>query len=289
MIRSNVVAIALCVILAAPLLPQSAEPARFDVASVKANKSTANPISNFPIGPGDAYTPNGGYFNATNLPLIAYIAFAYKLTGTRMNYMLEHAPEWVTSERFDVQARVAGNPGKDQMRLLMRALLAERFKLSTHEESKEMPVGALVLVKDGKLGPQLQPHAADKPCPTDARPGLLSDDPRFPLLCGGLLQLQASTPGRIRFAARNVTIDFISRTLGSGTSYGRPMVDKTELQGTYDFNLEWIPDIDPSEQIDRSGPTFEQALREQLGFKLESQKAALPVLVLDHVERPTDN
>jgi uncharacterized protein (TIGR03435 family) len=291
--KSNVLAIALCLVLAAPLMPQSAEPAAFDVASVKANKSTANPTTNFPIGPGDAYTPNGGYFNATNLPLIAYIAFAYKLTGNRLQHVQDHVPDWVITERFDVQARVAGNPGKDQMRLLMRALLADRFKLTTHEESQEMPVAALVLAKEGKLGPQLQPHPADQPCPTDAQPNLLSDDPRFPLLCGGLLEMQSSAPGRTRYGARNVTIDFIATILSRGTSSGRPMVNQSGLTGTFDFNLEWTEDksaMKPGEeQGERSGPTFEQALREQLGFKLEAQKAALQVLVLDHVERPTDN
>jgi uncharacterized protein (TIGR03435 family) len=128
------------------------------------------------------------------------------------------------------------------MRLLMRALLSDRFKITAYEESKEEPVAALLVAKEGKLGPQLQSHPAGLPYPADALPGLVSDDPRFPLLCGGLLQLPASAPGRIRYAARNVTIDFIARTLSRGTSSGRPMLDATGLKGNFDFNLEWLPD-----------------------------------------------
>jgi len=74
------------------------------------------------------------------------------------------------------------------MRLLMRALLSDRFKITVHEESKEVPVAALLVANEGKLGPQLQSHPAGLPYPTDASPGLVSDDPRFPLLCGALLQ-----------------------------------------------------------------------------------------------------
>jgi uncharacterized protein (TIGR03435 family) len=281
--------------LAGALIAQSMEQPAFDVASVKPNQSSDRPTSNFPLGPGDAYTPNGGYFAATNFPLITYIAFAYKLMGEQGQALADKAPGWVTADRFDITARVEGNPGKNQMRLLMRSLLADRFKLAMHEETRQVSVAALVVIKEGKLGPQIQAHPTDSPCPNDAAPSGISSDARFPLLCGGLLQMQPTVPGRVRLGGRNVTIDFIAKSLSGGTGLGRPLVDRTGLSGTFDFNLEWTPEIrgpvKPSveAQLDQSGPTFEQALREQLGLKLVSQKGSVSIFVLDHVEHPSEN
>ena len=125
----------------------------FDVASVKANKSDAQPNSNFPLGPGDVYSPNGGYFSATNFPLVTYIVFAYKIAGNQMQTLVPQLPGWVTTEKFDIQARVQGNPGKDEMRMMMRTLLAERFKLAVRMETRQAPVLAWVLLKPGTNGP----------------------------------------------------------------------------------------------------------------------------------------
>ncbi len=277
--------------LVAPLMAQSIPQPAFDVASVKPSPASGPSNSNFPLGPGNAYTPNGGYFSATGFPLITYIAFAYKVMGEQS---LEQLPGWARTDRFDIQARVQGNPTKDQMRLMMRSLLAERFKLAIHDDTRQVSVAALVLVKASKLGSQLRAHPADSPCPTDAPPAAVSSDPRYPLLCGGLLPMQPSAPGRIRLAGRNVTIDFIAKSLTPGVGQGRPLVDRTTLTGTFDFNIEWAPEIPgpvkpgAEEQPDR-GPTFEEALREQLGFKLESQKGPIPVFVVDHLEHPSEN
>jgi uncharacterized protein (TIGR03435 family) len=269
------------------LLFLAARQPAFDVASVKQNRSSIPANSNFPLGPGDAYTQNGGYFNATNFPLFLYISFAYKIMPSQAQFLRDQLPAWATTERFDIQARAQGSPGKDEMRLLMRTLLAERFKLALHVEQRVIPVAALVPAKAGKLGPQIQRHPAGAPCPKDILPGGTTADGRFPLLCGGILQLGPSAPGRVRYGARDVTLEFIATSLSTANASGRPMIDRTALSGTFDFNLEWTPDSDA--QPDLAGPTFEQALREQLGLKLVSQKASTPVLVLDHVERLTGN
>jgi uncharacterized protein (TIGR03435 family) len=272
--------------LGARLLAQPAPQKAFDVASVKANK-TPNPQqnTNVPLGPGAAFTPTGGYFSATGVPLAAYIAFAYKMQSNEVVSLRAQLPEWAISDPYDIQAKVEGNPGKDEMRLLMQNLLAERFKLAMHKENREVSGAVMVVAKPGKLGPQIQPHPADSPCPLNAPPGQVSDDPRFPLLCGGLLQMQPSIPGRTRYGGRNVTIDFIAKVMSAGSTSGRPLVDGTGLSGNFDFNLEWTqqaPQDDP-------GLSFDTALREQLGFKLEARKVQLPVMVLDHVERPSEN
>lgn len=281
----------LCLLLASPLAAQTS----FDVASMKLNKSVdAQPFANFPLGPGDVYTPNGGYFNATNWPLLTYILFAYKVQGPQARALVDQLPQWVNDDRFDIQARVAGNPTKDQMRTMVKTLLAERCKLAIHEETKAVSVGALVLVKPGTFGPLLQPHPAGTDCPLDASVPIASDDERFPAVCGGLLQMPPSAPGRIRVGARNVTMPFIANALSGPRVGARPIVDKTGLDGRFDFALEFAPDQmsaspDAAAQPELTGPTFEQALKAQMGIKLESQKGAVTVLKVDHIEHPSEN
>src|SRR6267142_6606299 len=133
----------------------------FDAASVKGNTTAPASArsSSFPLGPGDVYVPNAGRFRAMNFPLVAYIEFAYKLTEDQNQFLPPQLPKWVTADRFDIQASVQGSPTKDQMRLMMQSLLADRFKLAVHFETREVPVFALSLVKPGQFGPRLRPHA----------------------------------------------------------------------------------------------------------------------------------
>ena len=129
------------------VLEQALDNPVFEVASIRSNKSTARPSSRFPLGPGDAYVP-GNFFSATNQPLIAYLRFAFKLSQGE----LLDLPTWVYDEHFDIAARAVGSPTKDEMRLMMRSLLAERFKLKVHRERRTAPAFNLVLVKAGQLG-----------------------------------------------------------------------------------------------------------------------------------------
>jgi len=277
------------------LAAQPAAAPRFEVAAVKLNHSSDPPASNFPLGPGDVYIRNGGLFNATGFPLSTYILFAYKVIGNQAQYLLPQLPDWAKSERFDIQARVAGDPGKDQMRLMMRSLLANRFQLAIRYEQREVPVFAFILTKSGETGPQLRPHAAGADCPTEqaslATPAVVKGTPAF---CNGIYPLAPSAPGRVRFGGRNVTLGFIADTISAGTNLGRPMIDDTGLRGTFDFTLEWSLDLSgPAQPVDAApdpaGPSFEQALRDQLGIKLQSQKSPMSVPVLDRVERPSAN
>ena len=286
-------------VLAAVLFMGAAAGQTFDVASVKVNKTDNPPNSNFPLGPGDVYVPNGGLFSATGFPLVTYLFFAYKIVNNQGQYLLPQLPAWATTDKFDIQARAEGNPGKDQMRILMRGLLADRFKLAMHTEKRDLPVLGLVLAKPGKTGPQLQAHAAGSDCPTNAT----ADGPAptatvaggFPALCNGIFGMAPSNPGRQKMGARNVTLKFIADSLSGWASFGRPMTDQTGLSGTFDFTLEFTPELTgplppgATFQPDASGPTMEEALREQLGLKLESSKTTMEVQVLDHVERPSEN
>ena len=94
-----------------------------------------------------------------------------------------------------------------------------------------------------------------------------------------------SVPGRLRFGARDVTLDFFARSVSAATAAGRPMIDATGLSGTFDVSIEFSR----PESTDAEGLSFEQALKEQLGMKLQQRKAPMKVMVLDHVERPTEN
>ena len=132
----------------------------FDVASVKPNNSGGRFASNIgPLYPGAPYSPTGGFFSATNVNLAVLIMFAYDLDNAQFLNLFDHLPKWGTTDRFDVQAKSEANPSREQMRLMMQSLLADRFKLAVHRETKEGPIYALVLVKPGQLGPQLKPDA----------------------------------------------------------------------------------------------------------------------------------
>ena len=278
--------------------------AAFEVASVKPNMSNAPATSLFPLGPGDAYVPNGGRFSAKNQPLIVYLRFAYRLGQGDLLGL----PTWVYDDRFEIEARALGNPTKDQVRLMMRSLLAERFKLITRTERQTKAVFNLVLARTGQTGPQLQVHVGNEPCtaapsPSQA-PGSVPSGPsgsQLPSIpCGSIGQVTASAPNRGRIVGRGVTMDRIAGFLTNPfTGVDRRVFDRTGLPGIYDFSLEWslIPDTaqppDPAQPRnslpDDAGPAFPEALQKQLGLKLISATGPVDVLVVDHVEHPTEN
>jgi uncharacterized protein (TIGR03435 family) len=291
-------------VVAATLLAGVAAGQTFEVASVKPNKSDDRPHSSFPLGPGEVYVQNGGLFSATNYPLVAYIVFAYKIAGSQEQVLLPQLPDWTKTDRFDIQARAEGNPGKDDMRMMMRALLADRFKLAIHNETRDVPVTAFVLAKAGKTGPRLRRHGNGAPCTTVASPAVAQAPPQtvdgdFPAPCNGIFVMPPRVPGQLRFGARNVTIAFIAESLTGAAKLGQAMVDKTGLTGTFDFTLEWTPDS----TSDKAGPlppaaevspgsnalTLQEALRDQLGIRLQPEKTSINIIVLDHIERPSPN
>ena len=275
----------------------------FEVASVKPDKSNAPANSRFALGPGDGYTP-GDLFAAINQPLIVYLRFAYKLGQSDLLGL----PAWVYNDRFDIEARAQGTPTKDQMRLMMQSLLADRFKLTTHTEKRTQPVLNLVLSKAGKTGPQLQMHSNDGSCAAPiapqtpsvelpAAPSAKSSTAGFQLTsipCGSIGPIPATVPGRARLVGRRVTVGRIAgQLMNPFTGLDRPVLDRTGLSGTFDFSLEWSLAADPVQPPAflpaDPGPTFLQALDEQLGLKLKSAKGPVDVLVIDRVEHPTEN
>lgn len=276
----------------------------FDVVTVRQNKSAPPDAggSNFPLGPGDVYVPNGGSFRAVNFPLPIYIAFAYKIGDDQEQSLLSQLPKWALTDRFDIQGTAQGNPTKDQMRLMMQAALADHFHLAIHYETRQVPILALVVDQPGKLGPLLQRHADDSPCttspavpsPSPAAPPQFRDT-RFPATCGGILRMPPSVPGRVRSGARNVSMGLIAGSIGQGGDIDRPVLDKTGLTGMFDVAIEFTPQLVPSSPLDANshrditGPTFQEALRDQNGLRLEPQMGPIDFLIVSSVEEPPPN
>jgi uncharacterized protein (TIGR03435 family) len=247
----------------------------FEVATVKPNKSGSE-NSSVRLQP-------GGRITATNIPLRALLRTVYEV----QDFQLVGGPDWLNVDRFDIEAKAgrdfppqAAGPAIELI-AMMRNLLAERFKLVVHRGTQELPVFALLVARgDGKLGPQLRRSDIDceelarakmKPPPA---PAPTAADPRPVAPCG-----VRRANGRV--TVRAGTMAQLASTLSGPAS--RFVEDRTGLPGFFDIDLEWAPD----QTADTSGPSLFTALQEQLGLKLESTRAPVEVLVIDHVERPT--
>jgi bla regulator protein BlaR1 len=275
----------------------------FEVASVKLMKPGSRfRAPNFALDDGDGFrtisgeNPHGRLSVTWSVPV--FISFAYKLrlTEDQRHAMLARLPKWVDTDFFEIDAKAAGTPTKDQMRLMMQSLLAERFHLAVHYETQEMPVYALTLIKPGTWGPKLIRHADGPPCDVSGRqdPATGLPDPGadvFPPRC----ESQMSVPGkngRIVQGTRNTTMDVLAGFLAR--TGGRPVFDRTGITDRIDYRLAWTPENGPGTpggavEPDPNPVTFMDAVREQLGLKLQSTRGPIQTLVIDHIERPSEN
>jgi uncharacterized protein (TIGR03435 family) len=270
----------------------------FEVASVRQNKTGGKSSMNVSPTSGPDFVPTGGIYSAKNIVLAQYIAFAYTLTNKQLQAVVAQTP-WTTEDQFDIEARAAANTTKDQFRLMMQSLLADRFKLAVHFETREVPIYALVQVKPGRLGPHLRLHQANDPV-CDAPPATVPspipvDAEGFPLYCGGPIGMQPSAPGRMKTGGRDVPLARFAAITAPGVgAVDRPVTDKTGLPGTVDFTLEWqqvAQNVRPGQEFhpDESAPPFAEALKEQLGLKLIPDRGLVEFFVVDHVEHPSAN
>jgi uncharacterized protein (TIGR03435 family) len=262
----------------------------FDVASVKQDKANPTATSmqeNVPLDAGNGFTHTGGLFRATNIPLHWYIRFAYRLETTEFGEIMDELPRWALTNRYDIEARAPGDPTKDQYRLMMQALLADRFKLALHFETKPMPIFGLVLNKPGKLGPKLQEHLDGVPCPDQSAPvGQVETTAEgFPVPCYGFFAVRPNTEGNYAGGARNVPMSRIADIFSLGTfrTY-KPVVDETALTGNYDFVIDFSRDPNSS-----NGLAFSDALKDQLGLKLVQQTGQVETIIVDHIQEPSPN
>jgi uncharacterized protein (TIGR03435 family) len=278
---------------------------RFEEASIRKDTSGNFKKPSFALSADDGLPPADGNFHA-DFPLIIYIQFAYKewFTGEQVHALLATLPKWALSDTYEIQARAKGKPSKDQMRLMLRSLLADRFGLQVHFETRRLPVFLLTMVKPGKMGPRLHPHTpscdgtepADDPAgKTPAAKGPAVKEV-FPPLCLDRSLMTVPKPNHVKLTgSRNMTLPVLATYLPSIGDLDRPVIDRTGLQGSVDFSLEFTPEADLPENTgvvpdpNMTITTFHEALDKQLGLILAPAKAPLDVLVVDHVERPAEN
>jgi bla regulator protein BlaR1 len=249
---------------------QTSGPTQFEVATIK--PAAPSPTGQMRIGIG---IQPGGRFTAQGVTLKFLIAQAYDIK----EHQISGGPGWMGSDQWDITAKadaaeMTGPIRQEQLRAMLQALLADRFKLTFHQDSKEMPIYALVV---GKGGPKLQKSEA----------------------AGNQQRMMRFGNGQLN--ANGVPAQFLADTLSR--QLGRSVIDKTGLQGLYDFKLEWTPDegqrhmmpgggalgADAPPPPDASGPSLFTAVQEQLGLRLDSEKGPVAMYLIDRAEKPAEN
>ena len=257
---------------------QSGPQPTFEAASIKVNKSGEV---------GGRFGGRPGQIVVTNYTLRDIIRNAYGL----QRYQIVGGPDWQAQDRFDITAKAPEGTPQAQMLAMVQTLLADRFKLRTHRETRDLPIYALVVARsDRRLGPKMQPATFDCPALAAARSRGENPPPPQPVgerpACGA-----QANPGRMMVGGYAIP-DFARNLAGFA---GRPIVDRTGLTGTYDFELMWTPDEPPPAGAplppwyDPNGPPLVTAVQEQLGLKLEASTGPVEVLVIDRAERPSDD
>jgi uncharacterized protein (TIGR03435 family) len=299
------VVVALCLAVACVLgiaLPIAAQSDAFEVASVK----PSNPNPSGPLGATPMVLPALGRLTAQNVTLRILVMAAY----SKQPFEIVGGPPWQNADKFDINAKAEdATLTTDQMLGLLKTLLADRFKLKVHTETREVPIYALTVARsDGKLGARLKPSA-------DTCPDLKKQQQQQleTLAKGGFAALAASIgkPGEARpcsiaplqSAPGSIGMRFSGQTMSTLVLLltqltGRPVVDKTGLAGAYDFDL--IIDVQtilrlyqeiginfPVPQGLPEGPSLTTQLQEDLGLKLDAQRGPGEVLVIDSAEKPT--
>ena len=261
----------------------------FEVASIRENKTggrkkPSDPPT--PVGSGGILQPQGDRFRALNVTLRTLIRAAYGVADGDLStpesfdeYRIVGGPSWIGSNAFDIEARMpdgARSPG--DRKLMLRALLVERFGLKVHREIKEMPAYALVKARrDGRLAERLRPRSEQ--CVPEKRPVSAQ-----PIRCGVRVG-----PGS--FSGNGVTISTMATYLSPLVD--RVVIDRTDLAGVFDFEVRFTPELgagrstDARSRNDQHAPSIFTGLPEQLGLKLESIRARVDVLVIDNVQRPS--
>jgi uncharacterized protein (TIGR03435 family) len=278
-----------------------AQQPEFEVATVKpsAPQQMGRMMMGMRGGPG---SDDPSRYSCSNCSLMMLLTEAY---GVQRNQI--SGPHLLDSEHFDIAAKVPPGTTKEQFRQMIQSLLAERFHLKLHRETKEMPIYELEVAKGG---PKLKESAAAPPDSASPAPGqpLRSDKDGYPMLPHGRGSIMAMAPGRARLQGEQETMDQLAARLSM--MVGRTVKNGTGLTGKYDFVLSFAPDLSmmnigmpkpppdadgrgpgpAAPSSDDSAPSIFTALQEQLGLKLEQKKGPVDLLVIDHVEKtPVEN
>jgi len=252
-------------LLVPPARAQASQPAAsdtFDVISIHQNNTATDGHHHMYNNPSDSH------FRAVNLSLKDLIQFAYALPKSQ----ILGAPPWLDSTMFDIDAKsgpsidaefqaLPSDQARRRKQLMVQALLADRCKLAAHQETRELPVYALVVAKGG---PKFKPSEINGTTINTGR-------------------------SRLHIAGTDDTVAILARELAQ--VLGRVVLNNTGISGRYDLTLQWTPDdvLTNGAPDPNLPPGIFTAIQEQLGLKLESTKGPVPVLVLDHVETPSAN
>jgi len=272
----------------------------FEVASIRRCESAANAAANRggPGGRAGGAEMSPGRIDIKCQTVEGLIQMAYNFAlhqgavGQERMPMLvptDGGPGWTKSERYTISAKAETGVGQDAMRgPMLRALLEDRFQLKVRREAREVPVYALTVAKGGV---KLKPHEEGSCVKLDPTMQGLPTKP----FCGSAKSIRNGGSVTVQF--REVSFEDFARNLGVNAGpqlLDRPVIDKTGITGTYDIDLQFAPDSStPGYQKDAvqdpSGQSIFTAVREQLGLKLEAAKGPVEYLVIDRVERPTEN
>ena len=273
-----VISVALVCLAANVALSQT--PLSFEVASVRLNSA-------FPLV-GSGVQIQAERFEATQYPVRPLIAQAYGASR------IEGAPDWTSSGRYDIRAKAPRPSSRQEMLEMLQTLLAERFRLKAHRETRTMDIYALIVAKPDSLGRGLHPVKVD--CETNeitegADPKIFAGA-RPP--CGHVLVRTTLVSGPVLTTSRYAA--FTMEKLAEGfSSVGRPVFDRTGLAGTFDVELEYIRDIPPGRYIGAPrqepplGVSLRDAIKQQLGLDLRSERGPVEFFVIDSIERPDPN
>jgi uncharacterized protein (TIGR03435 family) len=255
----------------------SAQKPAFDVASVKTNQSG---VTRWRVG-ADGTRDNITRFVATNATLRRLIRYAY--SHLRQNEIVG-GPGWIDTARFDVEAKpdtAAGATPFEEIQLMVRTLLEDRFALKAHLETRQLPVFHLMIASKDRL----QIKASDDQTPPPPPVAVTSIDEPLPR---GTAFIRAERDGQI-VVGKAVPISSLVNFLQEQTD--RRLFDRTGLKGLFDFEVRFTPEVTTSSTLpaDSAFPSLSTAIQEQLGLKLEPARGPVDVLVIDSVRRPIEN
>jgi uncharacterized protein (TIGR03435 family) len=280
------------------------QPLAFEAASVRpTGPNPTVPIPQLFLMRGGPGTPDPGQINYTNVPMRQLLIRAYGLKP----YQVAGLP-WMDkdNERFDIVAKVPADTTADQFNVMLQNLLAERFNMVVHHETRDLPGYELTVAKGGPkfkespvatAAPSAPPAAGD----SNERPRVKTQTDGYRKLApGSSAMIMFGIPGGSRFSARQQPISTLTNVLES--PLGKPVLDKTGLAGKYDFNLSFSrdertsanftgnPTAGPVDAVSDAPPDLFTAMQDQLGLKLEQKKIPMDVVVVDRAERvPKEN
>ena len=283
--------------------PQAPAP-RFEVASVKLSDPNApGPLGQIPM----VRPQGGGRLSATNVSLRLLIRMFYGL----QEFQIVGGPAWQASQKFDIVAKGEDGATTEQLAPMVKTLLAERFKLKTHTEMREMPISTLLIARDdGRLGPSLKASTADCASPQaqaeqrkraeallKGGPAAIAEARPKPGDCGIAPFGSGANGAGLRATGQTLVpvVQLLTQAIG------RPVYDKTGLTGLFDYELTFDPEVmlriasqagvnlppGAANLPPSDSPSLLTAIREQLGLKIENGKGPVEVLVIDSAEMPT--